>query len=325
VLERAVVMACFAAASTGGAAAPDQGKIVRFPSAAPPELPADVRQKIDRAVDTALAEAGYTVVQAPSCADEACRTAALEEAGAGASVGVSVGAVGSDYRIEVQVVDADGGVASTKEGVCEICRHEEVVAKVGTLVAEASAEAAPAEEAEPEAETGTVAVLSNPKGATVILDGRSIGTAPVTTEVAPGTHTLRLEHKGYEPTERTIEVAAGATVDEAIELSRKQVIAPQTEIVIGWVALGVGVAAVATGAALVAIDENPIKSECTGANVDANGVCKFRYNTIGGGVAALVIGLAATGTGVGFLVHGYRSRGRTGEVAVGPGSLTWRF
>jgi hypothetical protein len=75
----------------------------------------------------------------------------------------------------------------------------------------------------------------------------------------------------------------------------------------------------------VAVDENPIENDCEGANVDANGVCKYRYNTLAGGVVLLVAGLASTGAGVGLVVHGYKSRGREREVALGPASLMWRF
>ena len=326
-LVHAIGIACVAAVSWG-AGAPDPGKIVRFPAVAPTELPADVRQKIDQTTDAALSEAGYGVVAAGSCADEKCRTDALAKAGAATGVAVTVGAIGSDYQIRVVLVGADGSVVSTKEETCEICRHEEVVAKVGTLVAAASADAPPPESAdvEPEVTTPTlISITSDPKGATAIVDGRSIGTTPVSTEVGAGSHSIRIERKGYEPSERTIEAVEGQTVSEAFELARKRVIPVQTEILIGWVALGVGVAAVATGAALIAIDENPIKSDCEGANVDANGVCKYRHDTLVGGVVMLVAGLAATGTGIGLVVHGYQARGRQREVAVAPGSLTLRF
>ena len=322
-----VAIACFAVST--GAHAPDPGKIVRFPAIAPAELPADVRQKIDQTIDGALAEAGYTVVTAKSCADEACRKEALEQAGAAAGVEVTVGAFGSDYRISVKLVDGEGAISSTKEEACEICRHEEVVAKVGTLVTAASADAPPpaaAEEVEPESAAPTLlSIKSDPKGGTVIVDGRAVGTTPVLTEVEPGPHVVRIERKGYEPSERTIETVAGETSLESFDLTRVRMMKPETEILIGWVALGVGVAAVAAGAALVAIDENPIKSDCGGANVDANGVCKYRYNTLGGGVAMMVVGLAATGAGIGFVVHGYKGRGRQREVAFGASSVTWRF
>ncbi len=318
-------MACVAVV-TWGAHAPDPSNIVRFPAVAPPELPADVRQRIDAATDAALGEGGYTVAPAPSCADEACRTAAVEQAQAAGGIAVTVGAVGSDYRITVARVGADGAVVSSKEDTCEICTHDEMVAKVGTLVAAVAGDVptAPPEEERPAMPT-LLEITSDPKGATVILDGRAIGTTPVSTEVAAGTHTIRVERKGYEPSERTVEAIEGDATAEVFELQRKRLMPVQTEILVGWVALGVGLAAVVTGAALVAIDENPIKSDCEGANVDANGVCKYRYDTVAGGATMLVLGLGATGTGVGFLVHGYKARGRQREVAIGPASLTWRF
>jgi hypothetical protein len=58
----------------------------------------------------------------------------------------------------------------------------------------------------------TVTVASSPSGATVYLDGRrsgAVGVTPATLDVPPGSHTVTVEHPGYEAYEKSIEVKFG--------------------------------------------------------------------------------------------------------------------
>jgi hypothetical protein len=58
--------------------------------------------------------------------------------------------------------------------------------------------------------TGSLYVDSNPRGATVLLDGRSIGQTPLRlAEVPVGTHVVRLELAGKRPWMSTTRVTAG--------------------------------------------------------------------------------------------------------------------
>ena len=93
----------------------------------------------------------------------------------------------------------------------------------------------------------------------------------------------------------------------------------------GWSLLGVGAGAVIGGIAMLAVDENPVKRDCSGANVDRFGNCAFRWNTAAGGASLLVTGLAAVGSGVALVVIGTR-RSRI-ELRGSPtrASLTVRF
>ena len=300
--------------------------VVRFPTRAPSRVPATVLADIDAQVDAALSEAGHDAVVADkTCKDTACYADAIGGAGAGGGIAVELAADGSDYTIAVTVVDESGATLATKESSCEICNHAELVTAVEKAVAEA-ADALPGEEEPEPAEPARLSVVSSPSGAKVFVDGEEVGVTPWSGEVEPGPRTVRVEAKGRKPAERVVDAAEGVELDEAFELEAKGLaISPKTEITIGWVALGVGLAAVIAGAALIAVDENEIKSDCEGENVDANGVCKFRRNTLAGGVTFLVLGLASTGTGIGLLVHGHKRRGPKREVALGPGSLKIRF
>lgn len=67
---------------------------------------------------------------------------------------------------------------------------------------------------------GSVAVESDPDGATVSLDGLSAGTTPlVKSGVPPGLHMLRVHRDGFAPHRETIEVVGGQTCRREVELA----------------------------------------------------------------------------------------------------------
>ena len=67
--------------------------------------------------------------------------------------------------------------------------------------------------------SGTVYVTSSPSGATVVLDGRSVGTAPLSVEgVRPGTRTLTVSRRGYETVTQRIEVRPGRDLAATVGL-----------------------------------------------------------------------------------------------------------
>ena len=76
----------------------------------------------------------------------------------------------------------------------------------------AAKETAPAPAPSPAVNTGTLFVDSRPQGATVLLDGRSIGRTPLTLpDVAIGMHVVRIELTGKKPWSSTARVVAGET------------------------------------------------------------------------------------------------------------------
>jgi len=81
--------------------------------------------------------------------------------------------------------------------------------------AEAPARPAPRSDTAPSATqsfTGTLYVDSRPRGATVFLDGRSIGQTPLSMpDVAVGSHVVRLELDGKKTWSSTTRVVAGQT------------------------------------------------------------------------------------------------------------------
>ena len=68
----------------------------------------------------------------------------------------------------------------------------------------------------PQPSTGSLRVTTSPSGADIYVDGRYMASSPnVITNLAPGTHTLRMQKAGYDEYLRTFSIAAGqrTTVD----------------------------------------------------------------------------------------------------------------
>jgi hypothetical protein len=57
---------------------------------------------------------------------------------------------------------------------------------------------------------GSLEVVSRPAGAEVIVDGTSVGRTPISVEVSPGAHTIRLALPGFNPWQTTVDVRSGS-------------------------------------------------------------------------------------------------------------------
>ncbi|MDP2600224.1 MAG: PEGA domain-containing protein [Deltaproteobacteria bacterium] len=61
---------------------------------------------------------------------------------------------------------------------------------------------------------GSIKIASNPPGASVLLDGQSKGTTPLTIpNIAPGTHSIRVAKQGYNRYQQRVAVASGQTLN----------------------------------------------------------------------------------------------------------------
>lgn len=88
----------------------------------------------------------------------------------------------------------------------------------GAIVALAACEAAPsAPAAGPNAVE--IVVSSVPSGATILVDGGAVGSAPVTVRLNPGPHRLRAAMSGYYPAPETkIQVGASEPKEHTLTL-----------------------------------------------------------------------------------------------------------
>ena len=107
-----------------------------------------------------------------------------------------------EHRVRIE---RDGYVPVERRVVVSAARSELVVRH-----ARARTDAASGARAVAKAGPGVVEVDSRPPGAKVYIDGRLVGTTPLSrTPVPAGTHTVRLERGGYRVWVETVEVTAG--------------------------------------------------------------------------------------------------------------------
>ena len=98
---------------------------------------------------------------------------------------------------------------------------------------------------------------------------------------------------------------------------------------LGIAATAVGAGAIVGGIVLFVLNERPVKNNCEGPHIDADGDCEFRYNTLGGGAGLAIGGAVTLGVGVGLLLL-KRSRGGGDssakvDVSASRGGLRLRF
>ncbi len=275
---------------------------------APVDFGAARDERVAKAFEDTLREQLGAAVE--PCTEEPC------SADGGTLVRIAVDERERDYAMTITTVDARGSAGATRRVDCTVCTPKEAAAVTASAITDLLAT--------PDA-SAHVSVVSTPSGAEVWLDGVRVGTTPAELTTTAGLHTLELRMSGRRARAQELELEAGAHESVRIELPPARTAEQQRMRIAGWTLVGVGVAALIGGITLVAIDENPIKSDCSGVHKDAFGNCEFRWNTMAGGATLLVGGLAAAGAGTALVVLG--SSKRRAELRGGPthASITVRF
>ncbi|XXY52599.1 PEGA domain-containing protein [Sorangium sp. So ce269] len=82
--------------------------------------------------------------------------------------------------------------------------------------------------AEAQGKVGTLVVRTDVDGAQVLVDGALRGQTPLADPlfVEPGTHTISVRHEDYETKDMTVQLGAGGTIENGLELTRKTGSAP---------------------------------------------------------------------------------------------------
>ncbi|MEM7156172.1 MAG: PEGA domain-containing protein [Myxococcota bacterium] len=231
------------------------------------------------------------------------------------------------FGITLTISDLEGSTRAEVADACESCSVDDAAALVEGLVGKVAAQLRPPE---PVAGPATITVRSDPKGASLRVDGTQHGATPQTVELSPGDHELVLAKPGFTELRQALTVAA----DEQRELDLKLVPTATDDgpkagrgwTIGGAIALGLGVAGAATGAALILIDESAPPLECSPDQVDFRGICRHRYDTLLGGIIGAAAGGAGIATGVGLLIKGHlvsvKARGNAESASM---SVTLRF
>lgn len=120
---------------------------------------------------------------------------------------------------------------------------------------------------DPAAQTGQLMVLASEPGAQVVVDGRSRGDAGRPIRLPGGVHRLRVEHAGFEPTERSVTVGAGTDASIRVTLAptaamrSEQAESRLTRRRWGWIGLGAGAAVLAGGVVLAVVSQKQVNDD----------------------------------------------------------------
>jgi hypothetical protein len=138
-----------------------------------------------------------------------------------------------------------------------------------------------------------LAITSVPPGASIMLDGQTIGVTDATYPTFPGKHVVMLQKQGYLIETQTIPVPENQTTEVKVQLraSPSAMPPPATPVrepsrVLGPILVGTGAVFLAGGIVLVAVDQDPSPTEG-----------KKYWNTAPLGFTVGAIGLVAGGIG----------------------------
>jgi tetratricopeptide (TPR) repeat protein len=164
----------------------------------------------------------------------------------------------------------------------------------------------------------TVTITSNVDGATITIDGESLGTTPLARPIVidEGDHTIRFAHAGYTPVERHESARAGAELRWTADLERDRpptVTERPRSLFVPAILAGSGVAALGTGAIFVGISigkSHDVEAECA---PDCPPARWEKYRTLQRiGDVLLIGGGALVAAGVAwYIVQPFRSKERT--------------
>lgn len=245
------------------------------------------RSEIAAGLTRGLTRAGFdaVIVDDATCQDRGCLAVRARSRGAMAVVTAAIDAEERFFRVRLHAYPLDGQTAiASVEEECPICGPGEVAALVerqATVLARKIPTTDP---------VGVLVVSTTPAGATIVLDGTSIGHSPMVLELPVGDHVVRAEAEGYEPLERT--VTAAAQVRESWSATLRATAPPLSPRhrrlrATGWGLLGTGIAATVPAIVFIALDRRPFPLSCSGRQVDADGDCIRVYRTLPHGGAFL--------------------------------------
>lgn len=266
---------------------------------------------------------GKQVTQVVNCfilADQACASAAVASGKLDGLLFVMVeverdpGASGDRIKITGWLYGGDGAPIAAQSLFCNDCRNDTLTPKLAELARLLFAAA--------QSGAGRLAVTTQPAGATVLVDGASIGVTPITTGLREGPHTITVERTGYVTLTRPITIKNDGETRLDVELAPLGGGGGGGGKGLAYGALALGGAAIVGGAILMfVVDEDPVTTptkDPTYTEATLPGAV-----TLGAGVAVAAVG--------GYLFHraGAKPRAATPMArATGDGAvigITGRF
>ena len=212
--------------------------------------------------------------------------------------------VGTDeIRLTGWLFGAGGASIAAQSVYCKQCRNDTLGPTAEDLARTLFSLADPG--------TGTLSVRTTPPGARVAIDGEPAGATPLEQGLRSGPHVVELSLDGHYPERREVTVAKGAAATVDVPMRALGAGGPESGPRRGplpFVVMGAGAALIATGAVMVAIDQ-----DCEeGGPCDVGPDQKTYRNSAPIGVGLVAGGVAVAGAGVYlFLTRGRSSSATT--------------
>ena len=207
-----------------------------------------------------------------------------------------------DWKLALWVYDAEGkATRATVEDRCQGCSLVQACVWAGKVTKRLLRQVK-------HARSGRLDIRSEPKGATVLVDGERVGATDMEFRVPPGIHTVEVRAEGHVPQSRRVQVKPAEKVRMELTLEPVDGPAPPPEErtslldpgVFKWVTLGAALAGIGAGAGLLAINGRQV---CDGSDPDLPAFeCDEQYSTVAPGVSLMVAG-AALGGLAGYLFY----------------------
>jgi hypothetical protein len=274
------------------------------------ELSSATRADLSRKLAEGLRRSAVEAREATeACGDLTCRMDEARERGASHVVEAALVVDDRVYDVTITAYAVNTPRERIEVGErCEVCG----VAEVAELVARQAA-ALGDRLREPGPAVAELSIISEPAGARIFVDGEDAGRTPLRVSLPPGPHRVRATLPDHAPLERNVEAQRGTRETVHLRLSPVDapVRAPRPRTwAAGWALFGIGTAALVPGITLLAIDGRGQRSRCSGVDRDAEGDCRFRWNTTVHGAAIVAVGAALIATGVGLIVAGRHRKKR---------------
>lgn len=292
-------------------------------------VPRSVRARYVKTTLSALQSENYNTVLVENCEEISCALKQNPEAQRPVVLRQVLSARERNYSLFVELVDArTKRVLSTSRENCDLCGVGEVSELFG-----ARASVIKAKVESTSVFGSTLLVKSEPSGAEIYVDGKPMGVTPSTLRLPPGRHKVELRKKGRMPSRKSVAIVDG--VKEMLEFELLEVpVAPVEEPRLdnyssripmrgwGWLAMSTGVLALGAGVPLVLLHKKPFKQRCDPANwdQDANGNCRYVYDTQTAGMVSLGLGgaLFVTGLALAVIVPAVKKRRANKKLAITP-------
>lgn len=295
-------------------------------------VPRRVKERYERVSLQALKSEHFETIVAKDCEDAACAVKKAPQAKRPVVLSQVLTAKERNYTLRVELHDGrTGRVLTTSNESCDLCG----VGEVSELFA-ARASVIKDKIESTDAFGSTLEVNSDPPGAQIFVDGELMGQSPASLQLSSGQHNVELRKKGHSPSRKAVSIVNG--VKESLDFSLPRIlVAPKRDPRLdqagsnaisasgwGWLGVGTGALGLVTGTTLLVLHDRPFTFRCdehpedpTLSDVDADGDCRFRYDTQGGGIISMAVGGALLVAGVTVLaIHAKRKKSKQGKSKV---------